>query len=323
MFKKIVLLGLVIAFVAVDALAGTVTITQKQRSTMGNKRVVTGKVAFTGAYSSTAFAFSPRTIGLNQIERIIFYPTDYLSARYNACANSTTAPTYVLFATNYTNPYKPAVTPAAAADSLRVKMKAFTAGDADTSVVYVTTLGGSTNAFLGIIGASIAPATSVTTDPLVFMGDSISSIPIWGDSAMTYPTVRLRGVLQGADTVFFDYNGTNRTTRLYYSGTILGNMGDLYIPVNNPSKPGRFIKIAKSTGAALYALGVHPLHFVHASVTMDEKLQIDVVGTLNSFAGVLVDTTYTSMPAFTPTALTLQTGHSIDALVYGFIAIGK
>lgn len=327
MFKKLAIGMLLLAVMSASVEAVTITFTDKEYRIWGNKRVVTGTVTLIGPYSATAFSFSPASIGLGEIEYVFFTSIGYGTNTYTPYWDGTSG--YIHLTENTINEYKPLVTPTSSSDSLDVMVKPFVASDADTSVVFVSMLAGSTNPFLGIIGASISPSTSATKwDPYVWMADSITAIAIIGDTASTYPFTRLRGVLSCADTVFFDYNGTTKTSRLMYSGTGLGNMGDLFIPVGCATgsglttRTGRFIKICKVSNSERTAAAAKPLHFIHASTAMDDKLIIDAGYASDIVCGVLVDTTYTSLPYFHTVGLAPQTGRSIS-VEFKFMAIGK
>jgi hypothetical protein len=94
-----------------------------------------------------------------------------------------------------------------------------------------------------------SPSTAATYDDVLFTNADATLYGQMSDS--TTAGVQLRARVNRADTVFFDYNAA-AGDRLSYSGTNLGNMGDLYVPWYD----GKMIKVRYQTGAQQYAAGV-------------------------------------------------------------------
>ena len=135
-----------------------------------------------------------------------------------------------------------------------------------------------------------------------------------GDTA-NVTQFKLRGGPTFADTLFFDDNGANKESRLYYSGTGLGDMGTLYVPYGS----GRLLKVLKSTGAALYALAATPMYYDYD--TTATKLFSACAGNANSDFGA--DIAYGSLAPFRSHNAGVVDNTVLTETTYWFMAVGR
>ena len=306
------------AFMCATAYGGTATVSAVTKTTWGNKRVAMGTITITGAYGANGIACTAHSLGLNKVEGVIFMSSgtgDSWIPKWSGGYITLTVPY------NSATSFRAATSAIAAGDSFKVHNKALAAADQETCDVYVTVVPGTSGSIAAIGGlTTVGGTTEGTALYSMFMAADSSTRMILGDT-LDHPWVRiLDGTLVNADTLYFDYNGSDRTARLMYSGTNLSNLGDLYVPYKN----GKFIKIAKKTGATLYAAGAKPVYFVRAQTDYDEhKLWCDATGSIDNLNGFIADSTYTTLPRFrTNYAAPYASTESITA-VYYYVAVGN
>jgi hypothetical protein len=313
MFKKILVLASLLAFMCANAYGGTVAITGRHTTTMGDKRVITGTITLSGPYTTTAFAFTPRVIGLTKVDKVVFIPVDYAAARFTPYVAAT--PTYIQFYDNRFNSAKPSLTAPAASDTFRVYTKALTAADAETCNVFVVPTQGQLARFIapgittGLVSTDLLHQSWTYADTTAYAG-------AMGDSSMA--TIVLRAQYKGGDTLFWDYNGTNRSSRFFYTGNVMGNQGSLYVPTGG----GHYVMVARATSSSLISKAAYPVYFIRSAPSIANKWQCDITGTGSAVTGAMVDSTYTSLVQYAPVASLTQTGTSMGNSYY-FIAIGN
>lgn len=314
MFKKLIVALVALSFCASTAMAGTATLSSVTRTTWGNKRVVMGTMTISGAYGASGISCAPSKFGLRVVQNVFFMPTVGYT-QYNFSWESS----YVKVDYAELNTNKPATTTVATSDTFIVKNKALTASDAETLLVTVSPLFGAAPYATLVALGSVQGDTEAKKNYNKFTASDDATACFMNDT-ITCPQVGvLDASIVNADTVFFDYNGTDRASRLYYSGTNLGNMGDLYMPFGN----GNFIKIAKATNSAITVANAKPLYFVRADADLGaDKLQCDAQGALDNTNGFMADSTYTSLPRYRPYPTTMSSTWPITAVVK-FIAIGN
>jgi hypothetical protein len=319
MFKKILVLASLLAFMCANAYGGTVVTSSVKKSTWGNKRVVMGSVLFSGSYSSTAFAFTPRVIGLTKVDEVVFIPNSYTDAVYTPYITGTAPALYVNMYANRFNSSKASITAPAATDTFTVLTKALVAADAETCNVLVSPA-------YGNIARLVAPGIAASTINLALLhqsfgyADGTSYAGVVADSSLG--TVFLRGAdYKGGDTLFWDYNATSRLTRFMYSGTMMGDLGTLYVPLAG----GHYLPIVKrdrgGSASSIARIGAYPVYF-RPSAALEAKFQCDATGTTNVTTGAMVDTTYTALVQYNPSWAAIQSGTAISNSYY-FIAIGN
>lgn len=314
MFKKLIAAFVVLVFFAGTAMAGTATLTNVTRTTWGNKRIVMGTMTISGAYGASGISCAPSKFGLRVVENVFFMPTVGYT-QFNLSWESS----YVKVDYAEANTNKPATTTVAAADTFKVKNKALTAADAETLLVTISPLFGCGPYATFVALGAIQGDTEAKKDyNKFFAADSVTGVFV--NDTVTCPQVGLLDAsIVNADTVFFDYNTANRGSRLMYSGSNLGNMGDLYVPFRD----GNFIKVTKATNSAITVAVAKPLYFVRADANLDDdKLQCDVAGAIDNSNGFMADSTYTSLPRYRPYPTTMSSTWPITAVVK-FIAIGN
>jgi hypothetical protein len=179
---------------------------------------------------------------MNVVEQIFIMPNSTSGYEYNW---KYTAGYIVPFRTGWLD-NEQAVT-SAAADSFICARVVTMATDADTTLLWI-------NPVLGPISRFVSMGCTATTaatydDQLYTSANGTTYYAQMGDTIAGQMVLRAR--VARADTVFFDYNAA-KEDRLSYSGTNLGNMGDLYVPWYD----GKMIKVRYQTGAQQYAAGV-------------------------------------------------------------------
>jgi hypothetical protein len=322
MFKKFIVLASLIAFMCANAYGGTVGIYRSPTSiaapwhgTIGNKRIVSGYITLTGAYSSTAFAFTPRKIGLTTVDKIVFIPADYAAARFTPYVAAT--PTYIQFYDNRYNSAKPSVTAPAASDTFRVYTKALASAtsDAETCNVFVAPVSGQIARFVapgvttGLVSTDLLHQSWTYADTTAYAGAVVDS---------NTSTVFMRVGYKGGDTLFWDYNGTGRGSRFFYTGNVMGSQGTLYVPTGG----GHYVKITQASSSSLISKAAYPVYFIRSAPSIAHKWQCDITGTGTATTGAMVDSTYTSLVQYAPVQSVTQTGTNMGTAYY-FIAIGN
>lgn len=319
MFKKITCLAIAVLFAANVVMAGTASVSITQSTIWGNKRVTYGIITYSGLGATVTCTASQ--LGLTKVDYIMFF--EYGSGSYGNDYNLVWADgaiTPLVKANTAANFIPGTHTNYPEGDSVNVHNKALVAADQETSNVYVTLpSGGGSWAALGAF-TTVGGTTEALKSYSMFMAADSSRQFFMGDT-LDHPAVRLLDASWvNADTVYFDYNGTDATARLMYSGTNLGDQGDLYVPFGT----GKFIKIAKKTNSQITQAVAKPLYFVRADADYDDdKLMSDVLGAVDNYNGFLADSTYTSLPRFIENTTTRYTSTAYISFARYFVAIGN
>ena len=101
-----------------------------------------------------------------------------------------------------------------------------------------------------------------------------------------------------------------------YSGTALGDMGDLYIPFDN----GNFIKVAKKTNSQISAAAASAVYFDADGTELDMKFVSN--STPNANSTFSVSPTYGSLMYYQPLlGSEVRSAASVTVTVH-FIAVG-
>ena len=303
MFKKILVGVVALSLLATSAYA-TVTISGVKHTTWGNKRVVIGTATITGAPSNAnGYALTPAAIGLEKIESMLLTPYSGSGVDYSW-----------KYTSGYIVPFRKGwldfeqVVSATAQDSFKCAAVVTMATDADTTLLWVNPVLGPLSRFVSM---GCTGTTAATYDDPIYTNADSTLYAQMGDTIAGQMILRAR--TERADTVFFDYNAS-AGDRLAYSGTNLGNMGDLYVPWYD----GKMIKVRYRTGAQMYAAGIgaaigYMMYCKNGEV--DNKfVWKKTTGASLPASGICTNGFYAAQPNL-PT-------NSITAVVY-FVAIGN
>ena len=244
MIKKVFLSLIIVAMLAFNASA-TVTVTIDKRTVHGDERVTHGSIAISAeTYATGGFALSAASLGLNTVDHLTLTSGAYL---YDYVYDYTNGKVKVYLRLGAYSSMHTAST----ADSFFVL-------DADAAAserpVVIQPVAPPFARFIGVQGA-------LTTNAYVFARDSSTTLAMF--DSVNADEVGLTGNVDGADTVYYDEDGTYR---LLYSGGTCGNLGDLYVPYGGHA--GKVILVHYSATAG--ASGV-PLYWDHDQSAEDEK----------------------------------------------------
>lgn len=316
--KEYKLKRLIIAMLAVILFAGTaygadcaITVTKTHTDYYSGSVVAHGYITISaGEYPIEGMALVPGDFGMStQIDNITFTRR---SGMYDVLYNSTST---LLFLTQ-----PPGNATVVTEDPVTTDSDRFIVSDEDNPqsldkrLVVISPSGGGPNSFFCSLDAQKCVTRATMAESRFFAADGVTGV-------MMYDTVQTHvGVFGGptyADTLFFDDDGADKESRLYYSGTGLGDVGDLYVPYSN----GRMIKVSKSTNSALIALGANPVYF-DADTTASIKLYSTTDGDADSDFGA--DIAYTSIAGFAGKNEILPDDTAVATeITYWFTAFGK
>jgi len=305
---KKILLGLVIlSLFATNAFAADLSITITKRENWGGSRVVYGSIiAVLTPYTTGGLSVTPRLLGMDQIKNFNFSGIN--SAVYSFEYDYTNN-TVLIYYTNIA-PGDPAASPATS-DYFIVTDDNSAASNG--KLLAVTPGPAAPHAFLTYIDGTGVADQDTKLYEVFAAADSATTIMVV-DSTNS-PTKLRVGIVSG-DTLFFDDNATLASDRLMYSGTGLGNMGDLFIPFGN----GNFIKVAKKTNSQITVAAALPLYYDEDG-GLDDKLLSVTNGNANSTFSV--SPTYTSLAYFNPVKGSEVANATTVTVTTYFVAIGN
>ena len=305
---KKILLGLVIlSLFATNAFAAT-TVTILKRENWGASRITYGYVTISATtYTTGGIALTARSIGLDNVK--VFTISDSNTPVYEYQYDYTNGKLKIYF--RKTSASAPAASPATT-DYFTVVDDNSAATNGKLLAVCTNGTGAGPNAYFGYVdGTGVTSAATIAYSRFSAADAATTIAPL--DTVNC--ALMLRANLVNGDTLFFDDDATNAYDRLMYSGTGLGNMGDLYVTFGN----GNLLKIAKKTNSQITVAAALPLYF-DEDATINLKLLSVTDGDANSTFSA--DPTYTSLPYFNNAALEYTTATAVTATVY-FIAVGN
>jgi hypothetical protein len=312
--KKILLALVILSMFAVDAFAfgSLTTVTIVKRENWGASRVVYGYLTYAAEpYVALGMELTARDLGISNINEIVVSGMSSSTIGWNY--DYTNEKIRLYYAENSNS--EPTTTPTTA-DYFHV-VNTSTADSTTTSggMVWIST-NSSALAYLGTMAAKISTSSATKNSCITMAADSVSTLIVAHDTVTAIHVTEVES-LAGADTVYFDANATNSYDRLMYSGSGLGNMGDLYIPYDN----GNYIKVAKKTSLEIYTAAARPLYFDADGTALDMKFVSNCSPNANSTFSV--DQAYTSLVNYNPYGTEeVADGTTVTAVVR-FIAIGN
>ena len=306
---KKILLGLVIlCMFAGNAMAvgSSTSVTILKRNNEGASRVVYGYITYASeSYVTLGMELTPRDLGLDAIRNLTVSGVSSSTIGYNY--DYTNEKIRLYYTEN--NPYEPTASPAT--NDYFIVTDDNSAATNGKLLVIGATNGG--DPYFGYMDATGVTSAATAHYSYFTAADSVTSIGVVDSTRAIFHEL---GVLIHADTIFFDDNATNSYDRLMYSGTGLGDMGDIYIPFDN----GNMIKITKKTNSQITQAAALPLYF-DENAGLDDKLLSVTNGNANSTFSC--DITYTFLPQYNPVGTEeIPNGASVTAIVY-FMAVGN
>ena len=302
---KKILLALVILMFASNSFAADLAVTITKRQNEGASRVTYGYItADETAYTTGGLSVTARMLGLDNINSLTF---GSISSSIYSYLYDYTNSTVLIYETNLA-PNEP-VAVSAAADKFNVIDDNSASSNGKLLVISATNKG---DPYFGYMDSTGVASAATSAYPHIAADDSVTIISaVDSTNGLFY----MRAVLIHADTIFFDDNGT-QYNRLLYSGTGLGNMGDLYIPFGD----GNLIKIRqKSNSQITQALGV-PLYF-DEDAHIANKILCTTTANADSYFGA--DITYGHLPYYNPLVGSELTNGTSISVVVRFMAVGN
>ena len=308
---KKILLGLVILMLASNAFAADLAITITKHENWGGSRITYGYItASATTYPSGGFAVSARDLRLSNVNNLTFGSVS--SAVYSYAYDYTNGTIQVYYTDNGIG--EPAVSPATADKFNVVNTSGADSTTGAAEMVWVST-NSSAHAFFGTMKSKTAVTLATVDYCKVLAADSVTALAVNHDTVTT-TSVTCYVELAGADTLYFDADGSVGS-RLLYSGSGLGDMGDLFVPFDN----GNFIKVRKRTSSQIYQATARPVYFDSDGTELDMKFVSNNSPNANSTFSV--DTDYSSLPYFNPIlGSEIATGTPTTVTVY-FVAVGN
>lgn len=297
MIKKVLLSLIIVAMLALNASA-TITVTIEKRDVYGSQRTVRGYVTLTDeTYATGGFALSAASLGLHSVEKIDLVPGTGAYA-HDAIYDYTNEKVKVYFRLSGMS----ATATYSSADTFFV-LDADAAANERPIVI---------DAVAAPIARLVASTGALGSEAFVFARDSSTILSIL-DTVRAPNVGELSEAMVGGDTLYFDEDGSYR---LYYSGSVLGNLGDLYVPYGGVVC--KVFRVAYAANAG--ALGV-PVYFDHNEAEKDQKFTfVSPTDADGSFTGTL---TYSYLNRRVLSSEEYTNGGSLASYVLHFIAYGR